>query len=514
MLIRQQNLFNDVRIPLEIGQAGVTATSSLSIKYVLCNKDGVPTAAPVAIGLTNGTNITGSWVVGDFGPLFPGSTSYLLRPPSVAFTSPVTLFSVIGPDGIERIGESRNPDYASLASGSLTAEYVNGVGGVWNVQRGTRLSGSFGNYFDIPISGVTLIVNTSSIAAGVWAAASRTLTTIDTGSIAVQVWLNSGRTLTGIDSASIAAQVWANVTRSLTIIDTGSIAAGVWLNGSRTLTSSSVDALGTATAVWGAVTRSITSGTVDPGTIATAVWNAPNRIATASVSGNVIVDSSAIATAVWAATSRTLTNIDTGSIATQVWAAASRTLTGIDSGSIATQVWSNGSRFLTTSSVDANAVQSAVWNAATRSLTLVPSASVDVTAVRNALWNAPRASFVAAGTFGEGVASVQGNVNGNVTGSVASVLSLASSSITSASFTTSATDRLANSMLDLTNAIETNITVRNALRVIAAALAGVTNGAGTANITFSNIGLNNATRIAATVNPVTGERQTVTLTIP
>lgn len=48
-------------------------------------------------------------------------------------------------------------------------------------------------------------------------------------------------------------------------------------------------------------------------------------------------------------------------------------------------------------------------------------ASDAVTEIAAGVWNALRASYATAGTFGEGAASVQGNVTGNVSGSVGSV---------------------------------------------------------------------------------------------
>jgi hypothetical protein len=345
MFTRQQNITGDARIPLELGQVGLTATASLSVRYILCTADGVPLVSPVTIPLTNAPNITGSWAAGNFGPLYAGSTSYLLRPPTGAFTSPRTLFIVVTPDGVERTGEIANPNYSELSSGSLTSEYANGF---WNTTRGVRASGSFGFNLDAQVS---------------------------------------------------------QVSGSSAIINTGSIAAAVWAAAARTLTSSSVDTIATANAVWLAPVRTLTSsGTIDATTIATAVWNANRSVHQVS------------------------------------------------------------------------------------------------------------------GTFGQGITTVygvtgnvNGNVNGNITGSVAL---LGTNAIVNTSFATSATDRITNNFLDLADAIESNVTVRGALRVIAAALAGTTIGAGTSNITFRNIGSNSSNRITATIDPTTGERATITLNLP
>jgi len=58
-----------------------------------------------------------------------------------------------------------------------------------------------------------------------------------------------------------------------------------------------------------------------------------------------------------------------------------------------------------------------IENRVVRSVTDAPT----VQNVVDGVWNEPRASHVTAGSFGQGAASVQGNVTGNVAGSVGSV---------------------------------------------------------------------------------------------
>jgi hypothetical protein len=58
----------------------------------------------------------------------------------------------------------------------------------------------------------------------------------------------------------------------------------------------------------------------------------------------------------------------------------------------------------------------------------------------------------------------------------------------------------ADALLDRADSIETNLTVREAQRLIAAALAGVLAGAGTTTITIANAVANDKTRLTATVD--------------
>jgi len=104
------------------------------------------------------------------------------------------------------------------------------------------------------------------------------------------------------------------------------------------------------------------------------------------------------------------------------------------------------------------------------------------TSVEAAVWDAARASHTTAGSFGQGVASVQGavtgsvaSVTGNVGGSVASVTAavtvgtMNAGVIDSASIATAAKQSLADTMLDRDMSVGTDSggrTVRNAFRVL------------------------------------------------
>lgn len=74
--------------------------------------------------------------------------------------------------------------------------------------------------------------------------------------------------------------------------------------------------------------------------------------------------------------------------------------------------------------------------------------------------------------------------------------------ITSGVLATSATEEIADTLLDRTNAIEVGLTLRQAQRVNAAALAGVLSGAGTATATIRNAVQDSKTRITMTTDAV------------
>lgn len=184
---------------------------------------------------------------------------------------------------------------------------------------------------------------------------------------------------------------------------------------------------------------------------------------------------------------------------------------------------------------------------ASASYTAPPSAAT----VADSVWDEARADHVGAGSFGQGAASVQGNVTGSVgsvTGSVTvgtnsdktgyalsaggvqaiwdaltSALTTAgsigklfvdnlnatvSSRLASASYTTPPTaDQNADALLDRTNGVETSITPRGALRLMLSALAGKLSGAATTTVVIRNVG-DSKDRITATVD-ANGNRSVV-----
>lgn len=119
----------------------------------------------------------------------------------------------------------------------------------------------------------------------------------------------------------------------------------------------------------------------------------------------------------------------------------------------------------------------------------------------------------AVGSVTGAVGSVTGNVGGNVTGSVGSV---AAGGITAASIATGAidADALAADAIDeiLDETIgDSTLTMRQVLKLVAAALGGKSSGGGTTTVTFRNVA-DNANVIVATVD-TNGNRSGMTLTV-
>lgn len=122
-----------------------------------------------------------------------------------------------------------------------------------------------------------------------------------------------------------------------------------------------------------------------------------------------------------------------------------------------------------------------------------------------------------AGNVTGSVGSVAGNVTGsvgsvagNVTGSVGSVAGNVTGSVASVTNTVNAT-LVATALDGIT--IETGVTAKQALAIIAAALAGQLSGAATTDVTIKAANNAGTTRIEATVD-ADGNRSAVTLTLP
>jgi hypothetical protein len=134
--------------------------------------------------------------------------------------------------------------------------------------------------------------------------------------------------------------------------------------------------------------------------------------------------------------------------------------------------------------------------------------------IADKVWDEVRAGHVTAGTFGQGVASVTGAV-GSVTGSVGSV---AAGGITATSIATGAVDADAlavDALAAVASAVfafvlEDSKTFAEFMRIILAALAGVSDGGTTTTIHFkARNGTTN--RITATVDTATGNRTAIVL---
>jgi len=123
---------------------------------------------------------------------------------------------------------------------------------------------------------------------------------------------------------------------------------------------------------------------------------------------------------VWGYTTRTLTSF--GTLVSDIWNAASRTLTGFST-SLAVSVWDVlESAISTASSIGLKVKTNLDARVSTRS-------TLGTSDVAGAVWNAARSSYNSAGTFGQGVASVQGNVTGSV-GSVSSGVTISGTKTT------------------------------------------------------------------------------------
>lgn len=161
---------------------------------------------------------------------------------------------------------------------------------------------------------------------------------------------------------------------------------------------------------------------------------------------------------------------------------------------------------------------------ASASYTAPPSAAT----VAGAVWDEARASHTTAGSFGQGVASVQGNITGNVAGSIGSI---ATGGIAAASFAAGAVDASAiaadaigSSELAATAANEirdavfarafgtdySSLTFEQLVELMASALAGKLSGAATTTVTIRSLA-DSKDVIVATVD-ANGNRTALTLT--
>jgi hypothetical protein len=168
--------------------------------------------------------------------------------------------------------------------------------------------------------------------------------------------------------------------------------------------------------------------------------------------------------------------------------------------------------------------------AGTRSAVGLASANLDTqldalpTAAENAdaVWDEARAGHVGAGSFGEGVASVQGNVTGSaasvtgavgsVTGAVGSVTGNVGGNVTGnlgGTLTSTERNAIADALLDRSAGVETNRTLRQAMRLMLAALVGKLSGAATTTVVIRDTN-DTVNRVSATVDS-SGNRSAVTL---
>lgn len=136
-----------------------------------------------------------------------------------------------------------------------------------------------------------------------------------------------------------------------------------------------------------------------------------------------------------------------------------------------------------------------------------------------ATWGAPRASHSTVGTFGEGVASVIGEVgsiaeNGITADSFATGAingdAIETDALNSANVSQAAANKIADALLDRADAVETGLTVRQTLRLSAASDAGALEGADSGEIIIKNAVVGDKDRITASTDE-DGNRLAVTL---
>jgi hypothetical protein len=142
---------------------------------------------------------------------------------------------------------------------------------------------------------------------------------------------------------------------------------------------------------------------------------------------------------------------------------------------------------------------------------IVPIVESSASGIAAAVWNASRASYVSANTFGQGVASVQGNVTGNVAGSVASVSGnvggIASGGITPSSFQANSINASALAT-DAVTEIVSAVWAHSLADIWNKAFSGYTGSTGTFGYLMSNY-LNSSVSSRATPADVNAQVQAV-----
>lgn len=158
----------------------------------------------------------------------------------------------------------------------------------------------------------------------------------------------------------------------------------------------------------------------------------------------------------------------------------------------------------------ATEIGTAVWATASRTLTANTNLNdPTAAAIADAVWDEARAGHVSAGSFGEGVASVQGGVTGSV-GSVATggitASSFGAGAVNAAALATDAATEVANAVAAIT--IEGSLDMIKAIKLILAAAAGKVSGADGLTVTIRDT-TDTYNRIVATVDQY-GNRSSVT----
>lgn len=155
----------------------------------------------------------------------------------------------------------------------------------------------------------------------------------------------------------------------------------------------------------------------------------------------------------------------------------------------------------------------AAIKAKTDNLPAAPAATGDIPSaatIADAVWDEARAGHVAAGSFGQGVSSVQGdvtgNVDGNLLGNVDMVLAIDTDAVNANALAANAATEIAAAVLAQT---VDGQTVKGALSLLLAAEAGKSSGCDTNAPVFRSAD-DTANRITATTD-ANGNRLTITL---
>ncbi len=164
-------------------------------------------------------------------------------------------------------------------------------------------------------------------------------------------------------------------------------------------------------------------------------------------------------------------------------------LTSGERTTLTTTIWANASRTLTSFGTLVADTTTAVWAAGTRTLTSFGTLVADVT---TAVWAAGSRTLTAFGF------TVTTDVSSTVTTNLDAKVSAA----------VSASVAVPASLLDSQD-VESGLTVRQALRIIAAATAGKVSGAATTTVVIRNAVADSANRITATVD-TDGNRTAIT----
>ena len=243
------------------------------------------------------------------------------------------------------------------------------------------------------------------------------------------------------DQDNISNATWANSTRTLTAgaavstTDYDEISSVTWLRSTRSLTDRSSFAL----------------STIAQTAVSNEVWNNSTKILSSGA-------------AIWTAATRTLTDLSSAVLSTvgldAIWTASTRSLTDRSSFSLSTTERDN------------------IWTHSTRSLTSLSSftlSTLSQDAISNAVWANSTKRLSTTQSF-----DVTGNIMGNLSGSVNSVSSAVAFVTDRSSFalSTIAADNIFGAYVESTE------TVKDSLKIIRAASAGLSSGGASTQVKF------------------------------